>query len=38
MTFFQNIELLETDKFQYLLIHKNVKETIKSLKPILSTE
>ena len=42
MTFFQNIELLETDKFQYLLIHKNascsVKETIKSLNPILSTE
>ena len=23
MTYFQNIELFETDKFQYLLIHKN---------------
>ena len=35
---FQNIELYETDKFQYLLIHKNgsssVLECIKDLNPI----
>tara|TARA_Y100001972_G_C7644043_1_gene323572 strand:- start:209 stop:751 length:543 start_codon:yes stop_codon:yes gene_type:complete len=40
--YFQNIEFYETDKFQYLLIHKNgsssVKETIKYLEPTFSTE
>ena len=39
---FQNIELYETDKFQYLLIHKNgsssVLESIKHLNPIVTYE
>ena len=37
---FQNIELYETDKFQYLLIHKNgstsVLDCIKHLNPIVT--
>jgi len=37
---FQNIELYETDKFQYLLIHKNgsssVRECIKDLNPTVT--
>ena len=36
--YFQNIELFETDKFQYLLIHKNacssVLKTIEHLSPV----
>jgi hypothetical protein len=37
---FQNIELYETDKFQYLLIHKNgstsIRECIKDLNPVVT--
>ena len=40
--YFQNIEFYETDKFQYLLIHKNgsssVKKTIDHLQPTCTTE
>ena len=39
--YFQNIELYETDKFQYLLIHKNactsVLKTIEHLSPVYTT-
>ena len=42
MSKFQNIELFETDSFQYLLIHKNgsssVLESIKHLNPIVTYE
>ena len=40
--YFQNIELFETEKFQYLLIHKNgsssVRKCMERLNPVLTTE
>tara|TARA_R110000803_G_scaffold210465_2_gene282362 strand:+ start:556 stop:1113 length:558 start_codon:yes stop_codon:yes gene_type:complete len=40
--FFQNIELYETDKFQYLLIHKNgstsIRECMKDLNPVVTNK
>ena len=40
--FFQNVELYETDKFQYLLIHKNgstsIRECMKDLNPVVTNK
>lgn len=40
--FFQNIEFYETDKFQYLLIHKNgstsIRECMKNLNPVVTNK